>query len=42
MEKAVGEVRKYEENLGISVQEARKSLKVIKKKVSKRKPFSDG
>jgi RNA polymerase primary sigma factor len=40
MEKAVGEVRKYEEDLGISVQEARKSLKVIKKKVSKRKPFS--
>jgi len=25
MEKAVGEVRKYEEDLGISVQEARKS-----------------
>jgi RNA polymerase primary sigma factor len=40
MEKAVGEVRKYEEDLGISVQEARKSLKVIKKKVSKREPFS--
>jgi RNA polymerase primary sigma factor len=40
IEKAVGEVRKYEEDLGISVQEARKSLKVIKKKVSKRKPFS--
>jgi RNA polymerase primary sigma factor len=40
MEKAVGEVRKYEEDLGISVQEARKSLKVIKKKVSKRKSFS--
>jgi RNA polymerase primary sigma factor len=40
MEKAVGEVRKYEEDLGISVQEARKSLKGIKKKVSKRKPFS--
>jgi len=40
MEKAVGEMRKHEENLGISVQEARKSLKVIKKKVSKRKPFS--
>ena len=40
MEKAVREVRKYEEDLGISAQEARKSLKVIKKKVSKRKPFS--
>ena len=40
MEKAVGEVRKYEGDLGISVQEARKSLKVIKKKVPKRKPFS--
>jgi len=40
MEKAVGEVRKYEEDLGISVQEARKSLKVTKKKVSKRKSFS--
>jgi RNA polymerase primary sigma factor len=40
MEKAVGEVRKYEEDLGISVQEARKSLKVSKKKVSKRKSFS--
>ena len=40
MEKAVGEVRKYEEDLGISVQEARKSLRVIKKKVFKRKPFS--
>lgn len=40
MEKAVREVRKYEEDLGISAREARKSLKMIKKKVSKRKPFS--
>ena len=40
MEKAVREVGKYEEDLGISAQEARKSLKMIKKKVSKRKPFS--
>ena len=40
MGKAIREVGKYEEDLGISVQEARKSLKMIKKKVSKRKPFS--
>jgi len=40
MEKAVREVRKYEEDLGISVQEARKSLKMIKKKVPQRSPFS--
>jgi RNA polymerase primary sigma factor len=40
MEKAIREVRKYEEDLGISVQEARKSLKVIKKKVPKRRAFS--
>jgi len=40
MEKAVREVGKYEEDLGISAREARKSLKMIKKKVSKRKPFS--
>jgi RNA polymerase primary sigma factor len=39
MEKAVEEVRKYEEGLRISVQDS-KSLKVIKKKVSKRKSFS--
>ena len=39
MEKAIREVRKYEEDLGISVQEARKSLKMIKKKVSKRSLF---
>jgi RNA polymerase primary sigma factor len=40
MEKAVREARKYEEDLGISVQEARKSLKMIKKKVPRRSPFS--
>jgi len=40
MGKAIREVGKYEKDLGISVQEARKSLKMIKKKVSKRKPFS--
>jgi len=39
MEKAIREVKKYEQDLGISVQEARKSLKMIKKKVPKRKPF---
>ena len=40
MEKAIREVEKYEEDLGISVQEARKSLKMIKKKVPKGSPFS--
>jgi len=40
MEKAIREVGKYEEDLGISVQEARKSLKMIKKKVPKGSPFS--
>ncbi|HYA92167.1 MAG TPA: RNA polymerase sigma factor RpoD [Thermodesulfobacteriota bacterium] len=40
MEKALREVRKYEEDLGISVQEARKSLKMIKKKVLKGRAFS--
>jgi RNA polymerase primary sigma factor len=40
MGKAIREVGKYEGDLGISVQEARKSLKMIKKKVPKRKPFS--
>jgi RNA polymerase primary sigma factor len=40
MEKAIREVEKYEKDLGISVQEARKSLKMIKKKVDKRNPFS--
>ncbi|MDP2970966.1 MAG: RNA polymerase sigma factor RpoD [Deltaproteobacteria bacterium] len=39
MEKAQKEVKKYEEDLGISVQEARKSLKMIKKKVPKGSPF---
>jgi RNA polymerase primary sigma factor len=40
MEKAIREVEKYEQDLGISVQEARKSLKMIKKKVPKRRAFS--
>ena len=40
MEEAQGELKKYEEDLGISVQEARKSLKMIKKKVPKGSPFS--
>jgi len=40
MEKAIREVGKYEEDLGISVQEARKSLKMIEKKVPKGSPFS--
>jgi RNA polymerase primary sigma factor len=39
MEKATREVGKYEEDLGISVQEARKSLKMIEKKVPKGSPF---
>jgi RNA polymerase primary sigma factor len=39
MEKAIGEVGKYEEDLGISVQEARKSLKAIKKQANRRNPF---
>jgi RNA polymerase primary sigma factor len=39
MEKATREVGKYEGDLGISVQEARKSLKVIKKKVPKGRAF---
>jgi len=39
MGKAIREVEKCEEDLRISVQEARKSLKMIKKKMSKRKPF---
>ena len=39
MEKATREVGKYEKDLGISVQEARKSLKMIKKKVSKGRAF---
>jgi RNA polymerase primary sigma factor len=39
MEKAIREMEKYEEDLGVSVQEARKSLKMIKKKVPKGNPF---
>ena len=35
MEKATREMEKYEEDLGVSVQEARKSLKIIKKKTAK-------
>lgn len=38
MEEAQKEVRQYEEDLGISIQEARKSLKMIKKQVPKRNP----
>jgi RNA polymerase primary sigma factor len=40
MEKAQGEVKKREEDLGVSVQEARESLKRMKKKVSKGGPSS--
>jgi RNA polymerase primary sigma factor len=39
MEKAIREVEKYEEDLGVSVQGVRKSLKMIKKKVPKGSPF---
>jgi len=39
MEKAIGELKKYEEDLGISVQEARESLKMIKKKATRESPF---
>ena len=39
MEKAIREVEKHEEDLGVSVQKARKSLKMIKKKVPKGNPF---
>jgi RNA polymerase primary sigma factor len=39
MEKAQGEVKKHEEDLGVSVQEVRKSLKMTKKKMSKGSPF---
>jgi RNA polymerase primary sigma factor len=39
MEKTIREMEKYEEDLGVSVQEARKSLKMIKKKVPKGNPF---
>jgi RNA polymerase primary sigma factor len=38
MEKAIREMEKYEEDLGVSVQEARKPLKMIKKKVPKGNP----
>jgi RNA polymerase primary sigma factor len=40
MEKAIREVGKYEEDLGISVQEARKSLRMMKKKAIKEGSFS--
>jgi RNA polymerase primary sigma factor len=39
MEKAIREVEKYEEDLGVSVQEARKSLKMIKRRVPGGSPF---
>ncbi len=39
MEKAIREVKKCEEDLGISVQEARKSLEMIKKKAARGRPF---
>jgi RNA polymerase primary sigma factor len=39
MEKILRETGKYEEDLGISVQEARKSLKMIKKKATKGSPY---
>ena len=39
MEKTIREVGKYEEDLGVSVQEARTSLKMIKKKVPRGSPF---
>jgi RNA polymerase primary sigma factor len=38
-EKAQAEVEKHEEDLGVSVQEVRKSLKMIKKKAPKGSPF---
>ncbi len=37
MDKAQKEVKKYEEDLGISIEEARKSLRKIKKKTSKKR-----
>ena len=40
MEKAQKEVRKYEEDLGISIQEARKSLRMMKKKAIRESSFS--
>jgi RNA polymerase primary sigma factor len=39
MEKAQGEVEKHREDLGVSVQAVRKSLKMIKKKMPKGSPF---
>jgi RNA polymerase primary sigma factor len=39
MERAIRGAEKYEEDLGISTQEARKSLKMIKKKVPRGSPF---
>jgi RNA polymerase primary sigma factor len=39
MEKAIKEMEKYEEDLGISVREVRNSLKMIKKKMSKGRPL---
>jgi len=39
MEKVLREMGKYEEDSGISVQEARKSLKMIKKKATKGSPY---
>jgi len=40
MEKAIREVGKYEEDLGISVQEARKSLRIMRKKAIKKGSLS--
>ncbi len=39
MEKATREVEKYEADLGVSVRETRKSLKMIKKRVTRGSPF---
>jgi len=40
MEKAIKEVEKYEEDLGVSVQEARKYLRVMRKKAIKKSSLS--
>jgi RNA polymerase primary sigma factor len=40
MEKAIKEVEKYEEDLGVSVQEVRKYLRVMRKKAIKKSPLS--
>jgi RNA polymerase primary sigma factor len=40
MEKAIREVEKHEEDLGISVQEARNSLRVMRKKANKKSSLS--